>query len=1037
MRNIISAGAGSGKTTELCRIIADAVAKGLDPARILATTFTKKAAAELKSRALSKLIEAGVREKTERLELASIGTVHSVAHGLLTRYALDIGLSPRLTVLEQGVEKILANLMQADSDDRWITLTGFADRLAFEDLPGTIKQLMAVKRSNGITNDAFRQQMLLNAQRLCDLLEPSGNPRLPEENLYDLAQDALQAIENTTDTTKITAKAKVDLQKIATGRDSRWSVYLDAINLKAGATSDGHLDTIRFHAAEIRRHKGLHQDVRQFYDLLTEQTLLLEKNYSAYKSERGLVDFIDLEVMLLDVLANPKIRTKIASDFDLVLVDEFQDTNPIQLAIFHRLEEIVQENVWVGDLKQAIYGFRDTDPDLIRKAWEQVPKEQRKTLTHNYRSQRGLVQLFGKWFAPHFEDANQVPSSDSLSNGVERWVSLGKNQKTDLDALAKGILQLHQDGVSYREMSVLVRINRHIDECVKALEELGIPFQIESPGLFSTREGVLLLAGLRLVANRSDSLAAATLVHGLEDQSEKTPEWLAERLTSIRNQPLDPVTGKRQFQQPWEGDLRLAPLERIDHRSLAPSLVLLQVIEALGLASRVRRWGNSARRCANLDSALRHAREFEEASSIGRGSATLGGLILYLERLASDGADYCFVSPGYDAVSVLTYHSAKGLEWPVVILTHLGDAKDADLWKPVVDSQSDAANPLADRKLRAWFWPFGLTDSPFRRERRRGSQLEEDALQTAEGIAQQKRESEESKRLLYVGCTRAKKKLIFMHRHDKREWIDLIPQIGDSLDPSLAPGEHALTGIDTTYVVRHFLPEEKPATADQEAIQTLDEPSSMESWWIRESTGIGANDPSERFHAPSQVEGGDDCNVAMTLLEGSSFFPEGASEKDFALIGDAVHSYLAALPSLRGATSEQKTKVAQRCLTAFQATALIPTSVLVESGERLIRWVDTTYPGSEWVTEMPANAPRSKGGRWLGTMDLILELPSGGVVLIDHKSAPIRRQQCESKAREYSGQLQAYEEILQSDGRSVAARYIHFALAGALAEFLR
>ncbi len=97
---VVRAGAGSGKTTDLCDTVAAAVGQGLDPARILATTFTRKAAAELKGRIQAKLLESRdvdamiAHSRADRLELAAIGTVHSVAHQLLVRYAIQLGLSP-------------------------------------------------------------------------------------------------------------------------------------------------------------------------------------------------------------------------------------------------------------------------------------------------------------------------------------------------------------------------------------------------------------------------------------------------------------------------------------------------------------------------------------------------------------------------------------------------------------------------------------------------------------------------------------------------------------------------------------------------------------------------------------------------------------------------------------------------------------------------------------------------------------------------------------------------------------------------------
>jgi hypothetical protein len=139
---------------------------------------------------------------------------------------------------------------------------------------------------------------------------------------------------------------------------------------------------------------------------------------------------------------------------------------------------------------------------------------------------------------------------------------------------------------------------------------------------------------------------------------------------------------------------------------------------------------------------------------------------------------------------------------------------------------------------------------------------------------------------------------------------------------------------------------------------------------------------------------------------------------------------MAALPSLRAANDELKTKVAERCLAAFGITGLVPASVIISAGQRFVDWVDANYPQATWHTETPVSGPRSQGGQWTGTIDLLLKLPTGKVVVIDHKSAPIRRDACTGKAAEYAGQLAAYEEILQNGGATVAGKWIHFPLAG-------
>ncbi|MFN9287293.1 MAG: 3'-5' exonuclease, partial [Planctomyces sp.] len=167
---------------------------------------------------------------------------------------------------------------------------------------------------------------------------------------------------------------------------------------------------------------------------------------------------------------------------------------------------------------------------------------------------------------------------------------------------------------------------------------------------------------------------------------------------------------------------------------------------------------------------------YEEAATSGNGSATLSGLILHFEQLAADANDLRFTSQGHDAVTLLTYHAAKGLEWPVVVLSGLNSDRDPDMWKPVVRSPSFEEDPLSNREIRHWIWPFGMTDGQFSKLKS-GSRLEVDALASPEGQEQTIRESEENLRLLYVGFTRAKSKLVLAHRHGSCQWLNMLAKV--------------------------------------------------------------------------------------------------------------------------------------------------------------------------------------------------------------------------------------------------------------------
>ncbi|WP_417393326.1 UvrD-helicase domain-containing protein [Gimesia sp.] len=1026
---LVRAGAGAGKTYNLCEIVAKAVEDGTDPSRILATTFTKKAAAELKGRIQAKLLSSlsidQAAEQADRLELAAIGTVHGVAHKLIKRYAVEIGLSPRLDVLtETSRDSTLGNLLVILPSSDWQELADVAGRMAINNLHQMVLKLLSCKRGNSISADAFQTQMNEGAERVCQLLLAEGSLEtdISVTELRQLAASTIEEISQLTDTTQKTKTALTKLAQIRTGAYPHWGSYLVAQRLDAGKKSgaDRRLDALRTHAGVVRRNSNLHGDVRRFSNLLAEQTLRLEKEYVRYKSDRGLVDYDDLEIILLDLLKDERMSNQIATDYELIIVDEFQDTNPIQLAIFQRLRELSPRSRWVGDPNQAIYGFRGTDPALVNGVWENTKGAEHDPLKYNYRSQRGLVQLVGKLFSPLLgENVVQIPQREMQPRGIERWLINSKNQDQAALSLACGVRQLHQDGVAWGEIAVLERTNAFLKKIAQAFDELGIPYLLECPGLFSTREGRLLLAGLRLVADRHDSLAAATIVHLLGSETAETPEWLAERLSTIRAAESKGDVGNRP--RPWENDLRLLPLEHIDRKRMSPLQVVQLVIEALKLPSLVQQWGETVQRNSHLDSAIELACEYEENARSSGQAATLSGLILALEQMERDEKDSRKPPVGHDAVTLMTYHAAKGLEWPVVVLGLLKNARETDMWSPEVSGGGGEQNPLAERQLRYWPWPFGDDGGGFG-ELRKGSGLEVDALNSPEGQGRSDREAMESLRLLYVGCTRAKHKLVFAHQERKCDWLDQLSGVDQILDPGLEEAEHPLEDIETTFVIRKL-------SADM--LGRFDIPEKSQERWINLKPLAPAEEQVQRYYSPSQSgQGDEETPLRQIELAGPSVFPSGAKVEQYADIGEAVHGYFAGLFSSVRQNSQAKQNIAVRCLSAYGLTGILTADQLVSTGERFCQWVRENYPDAIWHSEVSVSAPRNAGGQWSGIIDLILELPSGEIIILDHKSAPLQRKYCEEKARTYAGQLQAYREIMEGAGYAVQSMGIHYPLSG-------
>jgi len=145
--------------------------------------------------------------------------------------------------------------------------------------------------------------------------------------------------------------------------------------------------------------------------------------YQDYKEERGLLDFVDLERRALALLQHPDVANALSDEFDLLVVDEFQDTNPIQLALLMQLAGLVRHGaVWVGDVKQAIYGFRGSDPELMKAVVTIVNSQATDTLSTTYRARPELVQIFNDLFVPAFDLALDLKRA-----GVELRASRSPN----------------------------------------------------------------------------------------------------------------------------------------------------------------------------------------------------------------------------------------------------------------------------------------------------------------------------------------------------------------------------------------------------------------------------------------------------------------------------------------------------------------------------------------------------------------------------------------------------------------------------------
>lgn len=1026
---VIRAGAGSGKTYKVCDEIAARVTGGLDPSGVLATTFTRKAAAEMKGRIQARILgEKSLPterrfELAERLELALIGTVHSVGHQLIRRYALPMGLSPRLDVLEEeGTDRHLNRILSSFDPDSWKEVNELGFLLSMEDLHDQALSLLAAKRTNAISDADFLKQVHASAEELCLLIAPERK-RLTKIVPGDLCAEAMRAhkkISRLDDDTKVTKSALGRLRELSSGGDRMtWRTFLAAARIGAGKRSGANncLDDLRELGIRVRYAEGLHSDIRRFSDLLARKTLELEQLYSEYKKERGLLDFTDLEVLMLELLRNESLADSLRSDIRFAVVDEFQDTNPIQLAIFLRLRELAEESVWVGDAKQAIYGFRGTDSRLMQGAWESVPDEARDNLPNSYRSKADLVEAANVLFTPVFGKGTSLkPVRKKGEGAIERWILESTNNDDDATALAQGIAALHSEGIAFRKIALLARTNGGVYRIASALNEMGIPVMTGRPGLLDNRECALVLSALRIIADRYDSLAAATLLHILDDPQRETPSWFEERLEAVQTQSSK--EGKAKL--PWAGHPILEALTQIDQRGMEPDTVVAAAIETLGVGEMLPGWGDAAQRAKNLDSLIELASSYQDETRQEGTAATLTGLVSYLEGAWADRTDEQVPISGADAVTVLTYHKAKGLEWPVVVLTELDFQRPPTLWIPRLSGGNAAeGRPLDGRVLRWWVWPFGgyfgrLTQ---------GSGLEKDALESPEGIDARRADDEEALRLLYVGFTRACDKIVMTHRSGKSAWLDMLPDVNDLFDPTLEEGDYILDKCDSTFQIRSL-------SAESNRFQSI--PPQKKQMWLKQKQ-VSRSAAVDRYHSPSLAEERERAvRTRVETLPGAHPFPGPVPAGEADRLGNAVHSYLGALPSLAGLDENAVLSIAEQCLKNFAMQTFLSPETLVDIGTCLEQWIVERYPDASRHTEVPIRGARTGGGLWTGFVDLLLIQKDGTAVLIDHKTSILPKEEWSDRAIGWSGQMLAYKESLESAGLIVSDIRIHLPLSGGM-----
>ncbi|MGD0000961.1 MAG: UvrD-helicase domain-containing protein [Bryobacteraceae bacterium] len=737
------AGPGSGKTRVLVERFAWLAGERARPEAILAITFTEKAAREIKTR-LVRHFE-GRPEMRTRIERALVSTIHGFCHGVLREFATRAGIDPAFRVMDEyearreqarAIEEALNRFIQG----RRAEFHALAEAWAAED---------------------FAEEIL----DLSDRLRLAGGARkalavLPEYDAGTLVREIEAALRASLDGTNARTPTQIASRDAVrdwlAGDPGDLLERLERVG-KIRLPSGKGVEALNAALKQARETAGsaiaeaIGERYRPCLSTLGDMLTQCEREYAERKRAQGALDFGDLEEQTLLLLEGDEtIRRTVSERFDAILMDELQDTNPIQWRIVNAIRREGRFFA-VGDINQSIFGFRGANPRQFKAYQEGV--EQRgwtvDRLETNYRSRPGILQAVEaicvhtglEGISAHRLMAGGV-FADETAPCVE--VIRAEDDAPEAAWVARRIVELKQElrvgperALRFSDIAILARGAAVFDEYESALRAAGVPCVVQrGRNFFDEAEIVDLLNLLRVLVNPRDEPALLTVLRsplvGVGDE-----ELLARREAGLEMAP-DAVAARLEELRAWREEL---PADRLLQRYLDES----------GHWSRL-----APAQRANVWKLFRMLRAMDAGQA--------GGLADQVEELLGvrgAGKEPNAPVPGaVDAVEILSIHKAKGLEFPVVFLVSMHK-------QPGGAGMQDRL-ALSERRGLGAVW---------RREGLDATQA--DGAMTAAEEERKQRESWEEDRLLYVALTRAEERLVLVWSETRRpdqRWIGPVTQ---------------------------------------------------------------------------------------------------------------------------------------------------------------------------------------------------------------------------------------------------------------------
>ena len=710
-RNVtVAAGAGSGKTRVLVErfvyILQQAKEKQLAVAadNILAITFTRKAAAEMKSRVRKRMAEILAQEpqdyfwqeQMKSLERAQITTIHGLCSRILRENPVEAQLDPAFVVaddfaasdyiaqcvqsfirgsLEQQELRLLLGVYGVNSfvNQLQALLPNLADIVEEKDLTAPYKESAASIAS-------LLDKLLLVVQELADKREQLTKPKSKgREHLDNLTEHLAE----------VSAGLKAEKTDFAA-----YDSYVAVIK-----NQRGELKAVLDDAKKLRQQLEEAAYDKQALPLVAAWQKVLGELYSHIqkkKQDNDLLTYDDLELRALQLLKeNAQVRQKYHERFRYIMVDEFQDTNERQRQLIYLLcgDSAMQLSgnklFIVGDPKQSIYRFRGADVSVFAQVGAEIAQGGggSYSMSHNFRSVDKILTACNRTFLPLLgEDRSQsvffeALTPNSAGDFTPQLLKVMYNEDTkaqrrqlEAAAVAQKLRQLQAAGLPYGEMAILLRAMTHCETLTAELERQGVPYNvIDGKGFYARQEVLDLLNLLTVLHNRYRSLELAGVLRspyfGLTDET----------ITSLFLRGGSLWEALQQADLPGEqGALAARAAHCLQQLRAYAALAALpelwpELWRVLSVDVVLSRQENGAGKLANAQK-LRQLAEAYSAEHQG----CLGDWLAYVERVRkAEIRETAANVESEDAVQILTIHKSKGLEFNTVFIPFLDSPRNS------------------------------------------------------------------------------------------------------------------------------------------------------------------------------------------------------------------------------------------------------------------------------------------------------------------------------------------------------------------------